>query len=168
MKNISRIAMSTLVFAGLFLTPVVSRADARCPWLNAATAGWVLGGEVQMSVTPLTPQGDATCEFSRGLAATAFTLSIAVHTMDVPSRDFASYLSQCDGTRLPLKAIGNEAIQCVPKNGSGGDEEQIIGRVRERVFVLTIHRSGVPPATLKDGLREDTRNIAGQVAGSLF
>jgi hypothetical protein len=84
--------------------------------------------------------------------------------MEAPSKEFASYLSQCSGTKLPLKAIGKEAVQCVLKSGSTTGEEQIIGRVRERVFLLSIRRN-TPP---KDGLREDTRNIAEQIAGSLF
>jgi hypothetical protein len=91
-------------------------------------------------------------------------LRIVVHTMEVPSKDFAAYLSQCDGATIPLKAIGNEAFQCVLKDTSG--EEQVIGRVRERAFILTIRRN--LPTLPKEGLREDTRNIAEQVAGSLF
>jgi hypothetical protein len=160
--------MLTAVLAGLLLSPAVGLAAVHCPWLNAPTASWLLGGEVQISVTPPDPQGDVTCDFSSGQASTVSTLHIAVHTMDTPSRDFESFFAQCGGTRLPLRAIGTDAVQCVPKNGSGTGEEQIIGRVRERAFILTIHRSGIAPPTPKDGLREDTRNIAGQIAGTLF
>lgn len=148
------------------LSPLVCRADVRCLWLNAATAGGVLGGTVEMNVTPLTVQGDETCEFTRKQNSTVSMLRIVVHTMDAPSKDFASYVSQCDGTTIPLKAIGNKAVQCVLKGGSTAGEEQVIGWVRERVFILTIRRnvSFLP----KEGLSDDTRNMAEQVAGSLF
>jgi hypothetical protein len=158
------VAMSAVVLTGSVLRPTACHADARCLWLNAATAEGVLGGTVQMDVTPLTPQGDANCEFSRKQDSTLYMLRIVVHTMEVPSKDFASYLSKCNGVTIPLKSIGNEAVQCVLKGTSG--EEQVIGRVRERAFILTIRRN--LPILPKEGLREDTRNIAEQVAGSLF
>ena len=157
-------AMSAMVLAGSVLRPTACHADARCLWLNAATAEGVLGGIVQTDVIPLTLQGDATCEFSRKQDSTLYMLRIVVHTMEVPSKDFASYLSKCDGATIPLKAIGNEAFQCVLKGSAG--EEQVIGRVRERAFILTIRRNS--PILPKEGLREDARNIAEQVAGSLF
>jgi hypothetical protein len=160
------IQMLVVVVVASVFSPTACHADARCLWLNAATAEGILGGTVQTSVTPLTPQGDATCEFSRKQDSTISMLRIVVHTMDAPSKDFASYLSQCDGATIPLKAIGNEAVQCVLKSSSTSGEEQVIGRVRERAFILTIHRN--MPALPKEGLREDTRNIAEQVAGSLF
>jgi hypothetical protein len=148
------------------LSPALCCAEARCPWLNAATAEGLLGGKVQMNITPLTVQGDTTCEFSSQHGSAVSILRIEVHTMEVPSKEFVSYLSQCGGTTLPLKAIGNEAVQCVLKGSSTTGEEQIIGRVRERVFLLSIRRNASGPPT--DGLREDTRNIAEQIAGSLF
>jgi hypothetical protein len=154
------------VMVGSVLNPASCHAQARCLWLNAATAEGVLGGTVQMDVTPLTLQGDATCEFTRKMDSTVYLLRIAVHSMDNPSNDFASYLSQCDGTTIPLKAIGNEAVQCVPRGSSTTGEERVIGRVRERAFILTIRRN--MPAVPKEGLREDTRNTAEQIAGSLF
>jgi hypothetical protein len=151
---------------GWVISPAVCHADVRCLWLNAATAGGVLGGTVQMSVTPLTLQGDATCEFSRKQDSTVSMLRIVVHTMDAPSKDFASYVSQCKGTTTPLKAIGNQAVQCVLKDSSTTGEEQVIGWVRDRAFILTIRRN----ASLlpKEGLSDETRNVAEQVAGSLF
>ena len=148
------------------LSPALCRAKAKCPWLNAATAEGLLGGKVQMNITPPTAQGDTTCEFSSQQDATVSILRIEVHTMEVPSKEFASYLSQCSGTTLPLKAIGNEAVQCVLKGGSTPGEEQIIGRVRDRVFLLSTRRNA--PWFSKGGLREDTRNIAEQISGSLF
>lgn len=168
----NRRSLTVLVFvviAGTFVSPVRCRAQTQCPWLNAATAAGVLGGEVQATTTPLTSQGDTTCDFKRSEHSTVFELTIAVHTMALPSKDFAMYLARCSGTAVPLKAIGNEAVQCVPSNNSLNGGEQIIGRVRDRVFVIDIQR-GSPRQSVstQTGLSEEARNVAEQVAGALF
>ncbi len=172
MQILSRVALFVMAVAGMLISPAVCRADTPCPWLNAATAGGFLGGDVEVSVTPLTPrvtlQGDAVCEFTRKQDAMVSTLSIAVHTIDAPSNDFGSYLAQCKGSTIPLKAIGTDAVQCLAKGRSAKSEEQVIARVRERVFVLTVHRKRTKSSLHEEGLPSDTRNIAEQVAGSLF
>ncbi len=121
-----------------------------------------------MSVTPLTPQGDAVCEFTRKQDSTVSTLSLAIHTINAPSNDFAYYLSQCRGSTIPLKAIGTQAVQCVLKGRSSKSEEQVIALVRERVFILTVYRKRTESSPHEEGLPKDMRNIAEQVAGSLF
>jgi hypothetical protein len=143
-------------------------AQLQCPWLNAATAGGVLGGEVQSSITDVTPQGDATCHFIRRQNSSNFTLTIHVHTMTGAPKEFPTYLAKCDGTLLPLKAIGNEAFQCVSKSTSANGGEQVIGRVRDRAFVLTVDASLTGTTPAKDGLSLQARNIAEQIAGALF
>ena len=163
-----RIVMFIVTAAGLLISPGICRADTQCPWLNATTAGGFLGGDVVMRVTDRTPLGDAACEFIRRQGSTVSMLNIAVHTMNDPAKDFASYLSQCNGQTIPLKAIGTEAVQCIPKGRSAKHEEEVIGRVRERTFILIVHRDKSKPAAREEGLPNDTRNIAEQVAGSLF
>jgi hypothetical protein len=182
------LAVSTLMIAGWVLAPVQCRAEAKCPWLNAATAGGLLGGDVRMTVTAPADPGavkgvgqasypdqirmdrfDVSCEFTRKVDSGMYTLRIAVKTMGDPAKEFASYLAQCGGKTRALKAIGNEAVQCLAANGSARDEEKVVARVRERAFVLTVSRTGIKPlAANADLLRDDTRNIAEQVAGSLF
>lgn len=163
------IAFIFMVIAGTFASPMRCGAQTQCPWLNAATAAGVLGGEVQANATALTPQGDTTCDFKRTQQSVVFTLKIAVHTMALPSKDFATYLAQCAGTPVPLKAIGNEAFQCVPSNSSDNSGEQIIGRVRDRAFVIDIRRGSTrQPTSSQTGLSEEARNVAEQVAGALF
>jgi hypothetical protein len=163
-------AVAFAAIVGTFATPSRCLAEVQCPWLNAATAAGVLGGEVQASATPLTPQGDTTCEFKRTDHSDVFALTIAVHTMAVPSKDFATYLGRCSGTAISLKAIGNQAVQCVSSNGAGGGGEQIIGRVRDRAFVIDLNRSSPrqPTSSASGGLSEEARNVAEQVAGALF
>jgi hypothetical protein len=161
------IALIFAVIVGTFVAPRRGLAEVPCPWLNSATAAGVLGGDVQANVTPLTPLGDTTCDFRRTDQSTVSSLTIAVHTMASPSKDFVSYLAGCAGTKVPLKAIGNEAVQCVQNNGSG--VEQIIGRVRERAFVIDLKRSSTGHRTsIASGLSEEARNVAEQVAGALF
>jgi hypothetical protein len=177
-----------LMIAGFLLAPGDCRAEAKCPWLNAATAGGLLGGEVKMAVTAPADPGpvkgvgqasypdqirmdrfDTSCEFTRKADDGVYTLRIAVKTMGDPATEFGAYVAQCGGTSRALKAIGNEAVQCLAKDGSAPDEERVVARVRERAFVLTVSRTGLKPiAPGADLLRDDTRNIAEQVAGSLF
>ena len=181
-------AMPVIAFALLLALPTDSNAQARCPWLNAATAAGLLGGEVQMSVTapvdPIADKGagaasysdqarmdrfDVSCYFTRKTDSNAFTLSIAVKTMADYKKDFAAYLALCGGTTVPLKGIGNEAVQCVGKDLSAAGEEKAIARVRDRAFVLTVRRAMKPRAGADaEELSDGTRNAAEQVAGSLF
>jgi len=146
------------------LGPAACRAE-QCPWLNAATAGGFLGGEVTMSVTPLAPNGDATCEFALTQTAVASNLRIAVHTMSRPSQEYSAFVAQCDGARKSLQTIGNEAMYCAAKGTPG--KEQIIGRVRDRVFLMTITTAG-PRRRDGSGPSDEAVNLAQQIAGALF
>lgn len=169
MTRLRWFALAFTVIVGSIIHTRYCSAQTQCPWLNAATAGGVLGGEVQSSISNVTPQGDATCHFTRRQDAASLTLSIDVHTMALPSKDFPTYLAQCGGTLLPLKAVGNEAFQCVPKGGSTNGEEQVIGRVRDRAFILTVNTNvAKQPTPAKTGLSQETRNLAEQIAGALF
>jgi hypothetical protein len=157
------------VLAGAFTNPALLLSEVQCPWLNAATAAGVLGGDVQASALPLTPQGDTTCDFTRTEHSAVLTLTITVHTMALPSKDFSTYLAQCAGTTVRLRGIGNEAIQCVSSSGPSNGEEQIIGRVRERAFIINLKRGLTKKAASdQSGLSDEARNIAEQVAGALF
>jgi hypothetical protein len=150
------------------LAPLAARAE-NCPWLNAATAGGLLGGEVSMTVTHTSPQ-DITCEFALKQSATLSALKIEVHTMSNVHQEFQSLASACGTEALPLRAVGNEAVACTQNSGTNQSEE-IIARVRERAFLLR----WTAPRPLQEGMplsREDIqdrfRNVAEQVAGSLF
>lgn len=183
--------VSAIAIAGWLLLPGQCRAEAKCPWLNAATASGILGGDVRMTVTPPREPAaqspdptvyqadqvrmdrfDVSCEFQRAADSGLNTLDIAVTTMSDPAKEFPSFLSLCRGTTVALKAIGNDAVQCVMKDGgtnSSNRVEQVIARVRNRAFVLTVSRHApASAAAVGDELSPDTRNIAEQVAGSLF
>jgi hypothetical protein len=181
-------AISAVVAAGWLFAVLPCNAEARCPWLNAATAGGVLGGNVEMTVTePVDPgpvkgvgtamysdqvrmdRFDVSCEFSRKVDSGVYSLRIQVKTMNDFSKEFPALVAQCAGTTVALKGIGNEAVQCVMKNGSEEGHEQVIARVRDRSFVLTISRAkGSQAAADESTLSNETRNTAEQIAGSLF
>ena len=156
-------AVTLIVMACGLIAPAACRAE-QCPWLNAATAGGFLGGEVRMSVTPLKANGDATCDFVLTQNSVASTLRIAVYTMSQPAQDYTAFVAQCDGVRTPLRTIGNEAIYCV---ASG--KEQIIGRVRDRAFAITIATASASSSRKAgSGPSDEAINLAQQVAGQLF
>jgi hypothetical protein len=153
----------------LLLAPAVSRSE-NCAWLNAATAGGLLGGEVSMKVVHTSPE-DTTCEFTLKHDSSVSTLKIAVHTMNARSHEFPALLAQCGTTGMPLRAVGNEALECTRTSGSNQVTEQLVSRVRERAFVLTWAMPkphGDAASQSQDEIRDKFRNVAEQVAGSLF
>ncbi len=189
MRRMWWLAVSVLVVAVALLVPMKGRAEAKCPWLNAATAGGLLGGEASITVSAPAEHGamphtepnvysedqvrmdrfDVTCEFSRKTDSGVYSLKIVVETMKDPATEYAGRLANCQGTTVALRAIGNEAVQCVVKSGFSSGEEMVIARVRDRAFALTVIRpqaATTPQAA--DVLHDDTRNIAEQIAGSLF
>jgi len=152
----------SLLLVLLLALPSFAGAPASCPWLNAATAGGFLGGAVTSVTVKLATAGDdASCDFVRHEGSLALELRIEVETMRSPAKDFASYAARCHSAAVPLKAIGNEALAC-------GDEgaEQVVGRVRDRAFLVRLSTSdrSTQPSTLRD----KARKVAEQVAGILF
>ena len=150
-------------------TPATCFSEAQCPWMNAATAGGFLRGEVQSAVTGVTEDGDATCQFTRADSM----LRIAVHTMAHSPHDYAGYLAQCGSSAIALKGIGNEAVQCMPSSGENKGEELLVGRVRGRAFIITIKAGWIAqprssPTKTRNPISDDSENIAEQVAGSMF
>jgi hypothetical protein len=112
-------------------------------------------------------RNDVTCEFTRKADSSVYRLGIAVTTMSDITKEFAAFPARCTAGSIPLRGIGNEAVLCVVKPAAGMEaQEQVIARVRDRAFVLTVHRPamGTPSGDVSDS----TRNVAEQVAGSLF
>ncbi len=147
----------------LLLLSCTGHAEDRCPYMNAATVGGFLGGEVSTHVVHHEAnRDDATCSFEVQRGNVPSRLRIDVTTMPAPQTDFSRYRAQCSAEATPLKAIGNEAFAC-----EGGDQsehwELVIGRVRDRAFTVRL-TSSAPPADLRD----KARKAAEQVAGILF
>jgi hypothetical protein len=191
MRTLQPILLTVLMFV-----PALCRADDVCLWLNAATAGGVLGGAVTATVSrvnanlsnPATPNAkssagptsanpsnegyaskgldDADCVFVRQPDPAAGGLQIDVRTMSEPRKEFSAYAARCGAHATPLKAIGNEAAACTVSEKAGQISEQVVGRVRDRAFVvrLSINDSSMTQSLL----REKARKVAEQVAGNLF
>jgi hypothetical protein len=185
-----------ILWGVLLFSPALVRAEQSCLWLNAATAGGILGGPVTATVVrptstladPHTPNAkssagptnanpakaayassaidDADCLFVRQPGSTFGELRIEVRTMSEPSKDFAAYAARCGDRVSPLKAIGNEASVCSLNGKPGESSELVVGRVRDRAFVvrLRMDNSSLTPSSL----REKARKTAEQVAGNLF
>jgi hypothetical protein len=157
-----------ILFSIVLLVPALSRAAETCPWLNAATAGGVLGSAVIVNVTHENANwDDAACHFIREQGAVSSELRIEVETMDTPRSEYASHAAQCNSRAESLKAIGNEAVVCSPDDGkSGRRSAQVVGRVRNRIFTILV---GTTDSSMTpDLLREKARAVAEQVAGNLF
>jgi hypothetical protein len=130
------------------LMAAACRADDSCPFLNAATADGVLGGEVTSHVT-----GNL-CVFAHASSQ----LRIEVQTVSLPHK------SKCEPNPTSLKAIGNEAFACSIDGKNGTISEQITGRVRDRAFFILLTSNNI----VRAALREKARSVAEQVAGILF
>jgi hypothetical protein len=174
---------------------LLSYGEQSCLWLNVATAGGILGGPVTLSVshpnpgpgamqpanatsaygpTSANPSGasyasntvdDSDCAFARQ-PPKAGGMHISVRTVTDPQKAFAAYSAQCGARGLPLQAIGNEAMVCDVQGKNSRLSEQVVGRIRDRVFLMNL-TSGDPSVTPGD-LREKARAAAEIVAGNLF
>jgi hypothetical protein len=144
----------------LTLAPA-SRAAERCPWINAATAGGILGGPVTASVGP--PEANPSCAFTRPGA------ELRIEIIPIKSAgDYASLAAACGANPEPLKAIGNQAVLCTVAGTR--TSVRVIGRVRDRIFTMLIHsdESSFTAGLTTDRLREKARAAAEHVAGNLF
>jgi len=133
-------------FLLLLLCAGAMSADQKpCPFMNAATAGGILEGAVDFTMTRNGPDG--TCEFTRRDSGARLRIEVGTE------------LPKCASPVEQLKAIGNEAVACT----IDATTEQVVGRVRKQWFLIRV--SGAFP---KEKLREKSVNAAEQVAGNLF
>ena len=187
--------LQRILLIAFFLFPLLCRAQENCAWMNAATAGGILGGEVTAMVShPNTPLPDmqaanvtssagptsadpsvasyagnsvanADCAFIRR-PPIAGTLHIKVRTISEPQKAFVSYPARCGARGVPLQAIGNEAMTCDLNKKSGQLSEQVVGRVRDQIFVIDLRTND--PSITQSALREKAHTVAEIVAGNLF
>jgi hypothetical protein len=158
----------TFLLAVALLMPAACRAQAKCPWLNEATARGILGGPVTAAVK-ITEPGPQVCEFTQQQGTTLRELTIWVNAMtDIP-KQFPRYLSQCSPKSTPLRAIGNEAVACSVQTHGNLYAERVVGRVREQAFVISVS-SGLrdDPSLTPEMRREKAKLVAEMVAGILF
>ncbi len=111
----------------------------------------------------------AACSFAYHDATASRELRITMEQVQDPTQAMTRDKARCSGEASPLKGIGNEAVACTADVKGQADGEQVIGRVRDQVFIVTITTSARnDPSMSRDALRDKTRNIAEQVADALF
>jgi hypothetical protein len=145
------------------------QANVGCPWLNVATASGVLRSSEGGTMATLSEGSRAACSFVYHDAIASRELRITMEQVQDTSQAMTAYKARCSGASSPLQAIGNEAATCAADTKGHSDGEQVIGRVRDQIFTVTITTSARnDPSMSRDALRENARNIAEQVAGALF
>lgn len=184
------------VFAALIAFPTACLGQSSCLWLNAATASGLLDGPVNVTVRaakktppkgrpansissagPLSadpdsnsysnaPVDDSDCTFVRKSSGMLAELRIDVHTMSHTAKEYRRYSSRCSHSGMPLKAVGSEAVTCSLPEKSGQLTEEVIGRVRDRAFLIRL--SVTHSSTTRELLRDKALKVADQVAGNLF
>ncbi len=148
--------------------PTVCRGQAKCPWMNEATAGGILGGAV-IATANVSDKGDGVCEFSRQQGYVVYQLRISVGIMTDIAKQFPSYLAQCPPKSSPVQAVGNEAVTCSVEGKAGGYAEQVVGRVRDRAFVVSVSSSVQNDPSMTPKIRREKADLAAeQLAGILF
>lgn len=163
---VQRISLLVIAVLGLIFMPAACHAEQTCAWLNAATAGGFLEGDVTSTVTPTSKTNDdMTCEFVRKDANSVTKLRIEVDTVEKPQDMFASYVAKCGKDPAPIQAVGNEAMICSRKEHHD-TTEHLVGRVRDRIFLLDITSNSPHPDEAM--MREKAEKISQQVAGILF
>jgi hypothetical protein len=161
-------SFSTFLLGVALLIPSVCRGQAKCTWINQATAGGVLGGAVTVKVK-LRDVGDGVCEFSRRQGKRVHRLRISVDVMTDIAKQFPTYLAQCPRNNTPLGAIGNEAVMCSIQNNRHEFGEMVVGRVRDQAFEVSLSSSAHnDPSLTQEIRREKAYLVAEQVAGMLF
>jgi hypothetical protein len=188
--------LQLVVVVSILSVPSLCRAEESCLWINAATAGGLLGGNITATVSRTNTHAssastanaksgsgptsasalatnygisnidDSDCAFVLQPGSLKGELHVEVRTMSEPSKEFVPYAAGCGSKAMPLKAIGNEAVTCALSGKPGQLMEQVVGRVRDRVFVarLSTNESGVTQVLL----RERARRAAEIIAGNLF
>jgi hypothetical protein len=150
------------------LVHTAAYGQAKCPWMNEATAGGILGGAVTVTAN-VTGHGDGVCQFSRQQGTLLRQLRISVSVMSDISKDFPAYLAQCPPTSAHLAAVGNEAVTCSDNSKAELYSEQVVGRVRDQAFAVSVSSSVWNDTSMTQEMRRAKANLAAeQVAGILF
>jgi hypothetical protein len=153
--------------AAVFCSVAPAQAQARCPWLNVATASGMLGGPAALQVERVSDR-ETVCTFRVEQDRKTWSLAITVKSQQPIAILEGFEKSSCTAPGAPLRAIGNEAVLCRDddKHFHG---EQVVGRVRDSLFSVAITTSVKDdPILAKDVLDQKVTNTAEQVAGSLF
>jgi hypothetical protein len=163
-------ARHLLLVSGIALAaPLFAHAE-NCAQLNAATAGGLMGVEASLKLEHMGAT-DTVCTFTPQQGDSGAELQITVHTLTDIHEEYKHYAEMCKSEATSMRAVGNEAVECSSRSSNGMRVETVVGRVRNRAFVLlwTIPNPETGPnAFSQEMVREKMRNLAEQVAGSMF
>jgi hypothetical protein len=146
-----------------FLVP--ANAESTCPWINAATIAGASGVSISVDVQKSGSGGTCSFAYHHGKALRRVRINVedTGHSMSM-----ASYRARCATRVTRLDGIGNEAVICRVKPRFPY-AEQVIGRVRDRRFVVFISSTSPPETSMSaDTIRNTATKIAEQVAGNLY
>jgi hypothetical protein len=150
-----------------FLTSAACYAAAPCPWINAATAFGALGASSDAAGAS-SVNASSSCTFTYRMPNGLRELRVTVEQSSDAPHSFVSRKAACSSGGRPLTAIGNEAIACAANSDRNSYGEQIIARVRDQVFTVTMTvdtpKTG---ATVKD-LQQRVEMLAELISGNLF
>jgi hypothetical protein len=165
----SKVWLKWTVVAVLVVVSANCKAqDAHCAWLNDATASGQLNGPVTLDLETA-PDDQTICTFTNLRTAKDYsTIRIMVQPLKDTSNAVAPHESQCTSPPMALKAIGNEAVGCSADVGYSRGE-QVIGRVRDRLFIVTVSSTmAKDPSMTRQMLKDKAHMVAEQLAGALF
>ena len=156
------------MLACVLLLPAFGNAKGDCRWMNQATAAGVLNGPVSMDVQNT---GDmvGSCTFRLMKEPNAYGLRIVVEKGgEMEKGMMMTHGARCASSAIPLQAIGNEAVMCIVKIGHSRGE-QVVGRVRDQVFVVSLDAPMSGNRSMNEELLEEkAASVAEQVAGAMY
>ena len=157
-----------MILVALVFLSARCKAQGHCAWLNEATASGFLNGPVTLDLETAAEDQNI-CVFTNLKTAKDYsTLRIMVQPLKDVDKAVASHKSLCTSVPVALRAIGNEAVSCSADVGYSRGE-QVIGRVRDRLFIVTVSSTvAQDPSATRQLLQEKARTIAEQIAGALF
>lgn len=167
MRNL-RISRTLPALAAVLLScPVACTAQAICPWINQATASGLVGKPMNAPVLSGSSPSIG-CIFHAQKKSDLTALTISVVQMSDTTKDYAPFKAKCRMPGAPLAGVGNEAILC-GADVAGTHAERVVGRVRDRAFVVTVRSSQrFKPPFSRAAIEDQAKAAAGQVAGILF
>lgn len=153
-----------IVTLGALLFSALCKAQDVCPWINTATV--IDGPDPAVSdVQSIVTDGGKTCMFHYRKSGLLYNMQIAVHPLVGNAKDEAANAAKCKAAKTSLAGIGNEAALC----STGAHGERVVGRVRDRVFVVDVSvKTGHGSNETAKALGDMATLMAEQVAGNLF
>jgi hypothetical protein len=161
--------LSILTFPVLLLWfSALCKAQSVCPWLNEATASGLVGKPMSAPVISGSAS-NVTCTFDGQKGGNVAKLSISVIQMNDPATEYARFQQKCRLPGAALPAIGNEAILCRADVSPQTHAERVVGRVRDRAFIVTVSNNArFKPPFSRGTIEGQAKAVAEQVAGILF